>query len=95
MRIELIEDPDIPLHDVSLVHVTLQHTSLCTFFYYSRGTLSVTFYLYVSAEDVSTRSAGGITVGREALNNGAEILFLVGRHRLEAMQKLHVENDVC
>lgn len=85
VRTARIADPDIPLHVVSLLHVTSQHAPFCIYcFAYTCGTVSVMFYRGMSAEDVNTPSTGCMTVGRQVLNNGAEVLLLDERHCVEA-----------
>lgn len=63
-------------------------------FDYLRGTLSVTFYLTVSAKDVTMPSNGTTTVGHLVLDNSAKLLFLDGRHCLEAMRLMQVVANV-
>lgn len=95
VRVEQIEDPDIPLRDVNLLHVTSLHTSFHMYsFDYSRGAPSVTFHPGVSTGNVTTYCTGGMTVVRTVLNKGAKALLLDGRHHLEAMRLLHAEGDV-
>lgn len=48
----------------------------------------------MSADDVTTPSIVGKTVGRQVLNNGAKALLLDGRHCPDAMRQLLVEGDV-
>lgn len=94
VRIEQIENPDNPPHAVSMSHVT----SLCALFhmygfYYSQGTLSVTFYHVLNAHDVTTSSTGGVTAGCHVLNNRAKRFFLDGRHLPQVMRQLHMGRD--
>lgn len=91
VRVEQTENPDIPLRDVKLSHVPLLCASFRMYlFYYSRETLSVTFHHRVSAEYVTTLSTACTTVGHQALNNGAKVILLDGRHRTASMRKLRV-----
>lgn len=85
-RIEQAESPAIQLHDESLLQVNSMGTLfLMYFFHYCRGTLSVTFHLRLSAEDVTTTSASGMTVGGNVLDNDAKVWLLDGRYHLEVM----------
>lgn len=60
----------------------------------SRGTLSVTFYPGVSADNMTTLSTSGMIVGRRVLNNRAKMLLLDKRQFLEAMRQILVEGGV-
>lgn len=70
VRIDQIEDQDIPLHDASLSHVISLRASFrmygCD---YSRGTLFVTFHPGMSAEKVNALSTSGVKAGHQDLNN--------------------------
>lgn len=75
--------------------MTSLHALFCIYdFDYFGSKLSVTFHPVVSADNVTTPSKGSMTAGRQTLNNGPEVLFLNGRHCLEAMRELHAEVDV-
>lgn len=92
---EQIEDPDIPVHGVRLSHVTSPRASFCMYgFDFSRGPLSVMSHTWVCADDMTTSSTGGITAGRQVVNNGDKVLLLDGRHCLQVMRQLHVRSDV-
>lgn len=87
VKIEQIENPDIPLSEAIFSH----SASLCGSFRmygfdYSRDTLSLTFYCTVSAENVTTSLTGGMKVGHPVRNSGAKFMLLERRHRLEVMQ---------
>lgn len=61
---------------------------------YSRGTQSVTIHSGVSAEGVTMPATGGMTVGCQALSNGANVFLLDLCDRLVAMEQLHVKGHV-
>lgn len=87
VRIKQINDPDILLHDASPSQVTSLHVSRSMYgFDYPRGTLSLSFHPEVSADDVTTSSIVGMTVGHHVLNNEAKVLLLDGRHFLKAVR---------
>lgn len=58
-----------------------------------RGTLLVTFYDGVSADDVTTLLTSGRTVRHQVLNNDEMVLLLDRCHRLQGMRQLHVEGE--
>lgn len=67
-----IENPDFLLRDASLSSVTLLLALFFMYvFDYSSGTLSVTLYPVMNADDVTTSSTSGMNVGRQALNSSA------------------------
>lgn len=95
VRNEQVEDLVISLPDISLSHVTsLPALSGMYGLQFSRSTLSVSFFLEVNGDYATKPSTGGMTFERQFRNNGATFLFLDCRHRLEAMQQLHLEGDV-
>lgn len=63
-------------------------------FDYFRGTLSIFLYPEVSAEDETTLLTDIMEVGRQVLNNDANVLLLSGLQHREAMRKQYVESDV-
>lgn len=88
VRIDQIEDLNIPLGDVNMSYVT----SLRTLFrvhvlYYLRGTLSVTFQRRVSAADMTTLSIDGMTAGHQVLNSRTKVFCLDGRHHMEVIRQ--------
>lgn len=56
--------------------------------------LSVIFHREVTADDVTTLSTGGTTVGHEILNNGIYVLLQEGPHCLKIMRQLYVEGYI-
>lgn len=95
VRIGRIEYPDIRLRDVNLSHLTSLRTLICMYGSdYRRSRLTVTFHSGLSADDVTTLSTGGMTVGRQVLNNCANVFLIDERHGLEEMRQLHLEGDV-
>lgn len=94
-KIKQVEQSDIPLRNVGLLHVTLWHTSFCQYgLAYSLDTQSVTYGSGVRGDDVPTALTVCMTVGPQYLRNSAKVLFLDGRHLLEVRQQLHVMGDV-
>lgn len=86
MTMKQMKDPDIPLSEDSLSHVTLLRASFDVYgFDYFRGTLSMTLHSCNSAEDVTRTLTSGMIVGGQVLSKAAKVLLLDGRHHLEAM----------
>lgn len=86
MKIELIEDPDIPLGEYSLPHVTSLRAMFCMYgLDYSCGILLVISYPEASAVDATTSSTGVVTVAHQNLNNGGNSLLLDRIQRLKVM----------
>lgn len=82
-RTEQEDNLETPLRDVSLSHLSSSRATLRMYgFYYSRGTLSVTFFCGRSADNVTTTSTNGMAVGCRALNNGANVFLICGRYSL-------------
>lgn len=48
----------------------------------------------MGADDVTTTSSGGMTAGRQGLNDSTKVSLLDGLQRLEAIRPLYVEGDV-
>lgn len=95
VRIEQVDDLEIPLRDASLSQGISPRDSFRVYCLdYSHGKLSVTFYPAEGSEIVTTPSTSGITVGRQVLKIGEKVLLLDERHRMEAMRQLHVERNV-
>lgn len=95
VRIEQMEDPDIPLREDRLSHVTSLRPSFGMYgFDYFRGILLVTFHSRVTTDGMTTTSTCGMTVDRRVLSNSAKNSLLDGRHCLKAMRQLHVEHYV-
>lgn len=86
VRIELIKYLEMPPADTMLSHVTYLRASLCmNGFHYSSGSLSLTFVTGLEADDTSTLSTSGITVGCKVLCNTVKGLLLDICYRLKAM----------
>lgn len=95
VRFEQIYNSDILLRDFILSHVTSLPSLYSMYgFDYVRGTISVKVYLEVSADNVTTFSAGCMTVGGQVLTNGTIVLLLDGRYRRQSMRQRHAEGDV-
>lgn len=96
VSMELIEEQDIPIRNVSLLHLTSFRDSLLMYgFNYSNSTLSRTFHTGVSANDVTRLSTGGMTADRRILRNGESVLLIKGRHPLQWIRQLYMEADIA
>lgn len=94
-RIKQIESPDFSLHDASLSQMTSSQAAFHIFgLDYLCGTLRMTLHSGVSTDDVTTTSTGGMTVGSQVLNNGATVLLLEVRLRLETTRQMHVMGNI-